>query len=89
MPLEATTYNMADARVNEVGVVIELIMTLRLYIVTDLRKLRSFFKAIFLLDAKQHDSLASIFSYCRDDGDNQLLEVGKINLCLEVDYKCT
>jgi hypothetical protein len=77
------TYN-----IYEVGVVTESITTLRLYIVTEFRKVSKFFMVIFLLDAEQHGSLAKIFSHCRDDGDNQL-ELGTINLCLEIEHKCT
>jgi hypothetical protein len=72
----------------EVGVVTELITTQRLHIVTDLHKVSKFFKAIFLLDTEQYGSLARIFSRCRDDGDNQL-ELWTINLCLEIEHKCT
>jgi hypothetical protein len=68
-------------------VVTELIVTLRLYIVTDLRRVSKFFKTIFLLDTEQHGSLTGILSHCRDDGDNQL-ELGTMNLCLEIEHIC-
>ena len=62
-------------------------MTLRLYIVTDFRKVSKFFQAIFLLDTEQQGSLTGIFSQCRDDGEYQL-ELGTMNLCLEIEHKC-
>jgi hypothetical protein len=51
------TQNMVDARVCEVGVLIVSITTLRLYIVTDFRKLCTFFEAVALLAGLREFSL--------------------------------
>jgi hypothetical protein len=72
----------------EMGVVTESMTTLRLYITTGLCKVSKCFKAIFLLDIEQQGSLARIYSRCRSNGDNQL-ELRTINLCSEIEHKCT